>query len=269
MAGAEIKKFLFDNDFTDIEPIAPAPQAETQDEPKDNEEPESSEVDAIQEEIEEIIPTFSKEELDRAKEEGIQQGRDEALKDLEGSLQQKLSETMQTVETKLVDIANEQALQNEERARNAVAIASVMMRKLFPALNMKNAMDEINHMIAQAIKKTSGGTSIVFHVSDQIKADVEKKISEMAELSGRDIEFKVVGSSDTVLGDCKIEWSGGGLERDQNQMWNEIDEIIERNIGSIASPSDDGSDDSGNNNSDEQKQSINDEADEQQNENPL
>ena len=274
MAGAEIKKFLFDNDFTDLKTIAPIKQEAKPVEADEGEEPESGENSAApaEEAIEEIIPTFSQEEVDRAKEEGAQLGRDEALKDLEGSLQKKLAETMQALEAKLADIANEQAMQNEERARNAVAIASVMMRKLFPALNMKSAMDEINHMIAQALEKTSGGTSMVFHVSEQLKGDVETKISEMAALTGRDIEFKVVGSADMALGDCKIEWSGGGLTRNQAQMWNEIDEIIERNIGTIVATGDAGAD----NAEQEQPKTViepdqgeNDKTDEQQNENPL
>ncbi|MDH5490215.1 MAG: FliH/SctL family protein [Rhodospirillaceae bacterium] len=274
MAGAEIKKFLFDNDFTDLEPIAPIKQEANPAETDESEEPALDENSAAPEEevIEEIIPTFSQEEVDRAKEEGIQLGRDEALKDLEGSLQKKLAETMQALEGKLADIADEQARQNEERARSAVAIASVMMRKLFPALNMKSAMDEINHMIAQAMEKTSGGTSIVFHVSDQVTGDVETKISELAALAGRDIEFKVVGSADMALGDCKIEWSGGGLTRNQAQMWNEIDEIIERNIGTITATDDVGADNAEQGQSEtviEPDQGENDKTDEQQNENPL
>jgi len=266
MAGAEIKKFLFDNDFTDLKEIAPVREEKKPAETIKNKEPapeESSVAAPAEEEIAETIPTFSQEDLDKAKEEGIQIGRDEALKDLEGSLQKKLAETLLAVEAKLLDVANEQAAKSDERTKNAVAIATVMMRKLFPALNMKNAMDEINHMIAQAMEKTSGGTTMVFHVSEEIKGDVEIKISEMATLSGRDIEFKVVGSPDMAFGDCKIEWSGGGLERNQAQMWNEIDEIIERNIGTMPATSNDDI------NEDKQDQPENVETDEQQGENTL
>lgn len=275
MAGAEIKKFLFDNDFTDLEPIAPIKKEAKPVETDESEEPESDENSAApaEEIIEEIIPTFSQEDVDRAREEGAQRGRDEALKDLEGSLQKKLTDTVAAVEQKLVAIADEQDRQKDERTKNAAAIAAVMMRKLFPALNMKNAMAEINHMIEQAIEKTSGEAKIIFHVAEEIKGEVENKISEITATSGRDIEFKVVGSTDIAMGDCKIEWSGGGLVRNQGLIWNEIDEIIERNIGAITAPIDTPDDDETVTQTSEQDRSENDETDETtdsiENEKPL
>ena len=234
MNSAEVKKFLFDNDFTDLEPPAPAPEVrEDANEEASIDEQADTNESAPEEEIieEEIIPTFSEEDVNRAREEGIARGRDEALKDLEGSLQKKLAETMRELEQKLDGIANEQLAQKEEKNRNAASVAAVIVRKLFPSLNMEKAMDEIGHMIGQALKKTSGETKMVFSVADEIKDEVERKITEMVTLSGREVDFKVLGNADIQLGDCTIEWSGGGLVRDQDQMWREIDEIVERNLG--------------------------------------
>ena len=232
MSSAGIKKFLFDNDFTNLEPILPAPEeAKEQDEAAEMELAVKEEEVEVEEEV--VIPTFSEEDVNRAREEGTQHGRDEALKDMEGSLQKKLAETMQVLEQKLDGITNEQLAQKDGKVRNAAAVAAVIVRKLFPSLNMDKAMDEINHMIEQALKKTSGETKMVFSVASEIKDDVENKVAEMVALSGREIDFKVVGSADIKMGDCTIEWSGGGLIRDQDQMWREIDEIVERNLGSL------------------------------------
>lgn len=231
MSGAKIQKFLFNNDFNDLEPIPPAPEEIKEQDEAVEMEPAVKEEEVVVEEV--IIPTFSEEDVNRAREEGIQHGRDEALKDMEGSLQKKLAETMQVLEQKLDGITNEQLAQKEEKVRNAAAVAVVIVRKLFPSLNMDKAMDEINHMIEQALKKTSGETKMVFSVASEIKADVENKVAEMVALSGREIDFKVVGSTDIKMGDCTIEWSGGGLVRDQDQMWREIDEIVERNLGGL------------------------------------
>ncbi len=233
MESVEAKKFLFDNDFTKVEMTPPAPEEEPSDENGENEN-DGQATDVEEEIIEEvIIPTFSEEEVQKAREEGVQTGRDEALKDLEGSLQKKLSDTMTTMEQRLAEILDQQIEQKDERTRNAAAVASVIVRKIFPSLNMEKAMDEINHMIEQALSKTSGKTKMMFYVADEIKNDVESKITDISALSGREIEVKVIGNPDTKLGDCRIEWSGGGLVRDQNQMWREIDEIIERNLGGM------------------------------------
>lgn len=242
MESVEVKKFLFENDFTNMEMMPPAPEAPKESDEKAEQEAEATEgepvVPVAEEKIEEVvIPTFSEEDVSTAREEGVQHGRDEALKDMEGSLQKKLAETLHTLEQKLDGVVNEQLAQKEVKTRSAASIAAVIVRKLFPSLNMDKAMDEINHMIGLALEKTSGETKMLFYVASEIKDDVEHKITEMAALSGREIDFKVMGSADVALGDCTIEWSGGGLVRDQGQMWREIDEIVERNLGVL--PDDD------------------------------
>ena len=266
MSGAEVKKFLFDNDFTNLESAAPVPESKEGAKEAAEEDALAKEIETAPEEeiIEEvIIPTFSEEEVNKAREEGVARGRDEALKDLEGSLQKKLAETMQELEQKLGTIEDEQAAQKEERSRSAASIAAVIVRKLFPSLNMEKAMDEISHMIEQSLEKTSGETKMVFSVASEIKDEVERKVAEMVTLSGREVEFKVVGNTDIQLGDCTIEWSGGGLVRDQDQMWREIDEIVERNLGTA--PAAEVSEKTANEKNDE----TSDETDETNDGNPL
>lgn len=238
MAGAEIKKFLFDDDFAVHEDAILAPEKE---------EPGKDEADAlvanglepdaidgeIEEPVEEAPPTFSEEDLDIARREGEQTGRDEALKDLEGSLQKKLADTLQALLQQFTTIETAFADDKEERNLNAVGVATVIVRKLFPALNMDKAIDEIDHMIHQAMKRTAGEIKLNFFVAEELASEVEGKLKEQIQGSGRNIEYQVIGKADMAPGDCRIEWDGGGLVRDQALMWQEIDEIIESNLGEI------------------------------------
>lgn len=241
MAGAEIKKFLFNDEFVMLEDGAPEPEQKEAEAADEGDEllADGAEADAendeIEEPIEEAAPTFSEEDLDIARREGIQSGRDEALKDLEGSLQKKLADTLEALLQQFATIETAFADDKEERNLNAVGVATVIVRKLFPSLNMDNAIDEIDHMIHQAMERTAGSIKLNFFVADELKGEVETKLKEQIAGSGRMIEYQVIAKPDMAVGDCTIEWEGGGLVRDQAVMWQEIDEIIERNLGTLPS----------------------------------
>ena len=41
----------------------------------------------------------------------------------------------------------------------------------------------------------------------------------------------MTADEDMVLGDLQVKWDGGGILRDTTLLWEQIDEIIERNLG--------------------------------------
>jgi hypothetical protein len=45
-----------------------------------------------------------------------------------------------------------------------------------------------------------------------------------------------MGDPAVAEGDCRIEWSGGGIIRDQTALWREIDTLMAESVGSVAPP---------------------------------
>ena len=177
-------------------------------------------------------PMYSETDLAQARDEGIKAGRDEALKDLEGSMLQKQSDTVEALSNKIEGIFSSYETDMDLHHRNSVSVAGVIVRKLFPALNNEKAIDEIDHIIDESMARTAAQAWLTFYVAEDLKVEVERLVTEKAKLSGREnVGLKVVGQPDIPLGDCRVEWEGGGMTRDQNEMWREIDVIIERNLG--------------------------------------
>jgi len=225
MTAGGLKKFLFDTDFSPEANLKMQLEAQAKAKPKED-------LVEIEEEAQvEAPPTFTEEDMARAREEGFQAGHTEATRDLTSALEQRLTNTMDAINAQVANLFDTIARDKEEHSRDAVAVAAVMVRKLFPALNMDKAMDEIKHMIVEAMQRTSGSPTLIIRVTSGMKEAVESKVEELVALRGREGVVTVMADDKLTEGDAAIEWDGGGMVRDSTQMWQEIDEIIERNLG--------------------------------------
>jgi len=225
MTAGGLKKFLFDTDFS------PEANLKAQLEAQAKAEPEDELVEIEEETLADVPLTFTEEDIARVREEGFQAGHTEAARDLTSALEQRLANTMDAISAQVANLFDAFARDKEEHSRDAVAVATVIVRKLFPALNMDKAMDEIEHMIVEAMQRTSGSPTLIIRVTPSMKEAVEAKVDELIALRGREGTVTVMSDDKLTEGDAAIEWDGGGMVRDSTLMWQEIDEIIERNLG--------------------------------------
>ena len=225
MTAGGLKKFLFDTDFS------PEANLKAQLEAQAKAEPEDELVEIEEETLADVPLTFTEEDIARVREEGFQAGHTEAARDLTSALEQRLANTMDAISAQVANLFDAFARDKEEHSRDAVAVATVIVRKLFPALNMDKAMDEIEHMIVEAMQRTSGSPTLIIRVTPTMKEAVEAKVDELIALRGREGTVTVMSDDKLTEGDAAIEWDGGGMVRDSTLMWQEIDEIIERNLG--------------------------------------
>lgn len=235
MTAESHNKYLFDNDFGVDEVEAPSAPVEKV---KEADEAEAAIKAAEAAKAEEVIeeappppPTYSEEDLALARKEGEQAGRDEATRDMASAMEQRVTDTLDAINTKVTALFDAYAKDKEEHSRNAVGVATVIVRKLFPALNMDKAMDEIEHMIVEAMKRTSANPALIVRVPKDILSEVEDKAQELAVLRDREGTIKISADNDMAIGDVAVDWEGGGMSRDTRLIWQEIDEIIERNLG--------------------------------------
>lgn len=234
MTAESAKKYLFDNDFGLTDGVsARAPSPSTEDETASAE----HQADHIEAEVVEEAPpppTYSEEDLARAREEGMQAGRDAATRDLASAMEQRLVNTLETISSQMETLFATYDADKEQHSRDAVAVATVIVRKLFPALNMKTAMAEIEHMIHEAMQRTAANSTLIVRVPQEMLEEVEAKAKDMSALRGREGALSIIADKNMASGDVAVEWEGGGMTRDTGSIWQEIDDIIERNLGDNA-----------------------------------
>lgn len=214
-AMASATKFTFDLDFD-----APNEALQVQ---SAIEEPEV-------EEEEEQAPTFSEEELEAARTEGFAAGKEEGRKEAAEATEQRLLETVEATCQELAQIFNAQAEANQEIAKEMIEISTVIAKKMFPDLNARNALGEVERVVQDTLKAITDEPRAQIMVHTDLREPLTERLAAMTQRAG--FEGKVFVNPDTTVkhGDCRVEWSHGAAVRDSETMLELIDEIIERNL---------------------------------------
>jgi flagellar assembly protein FliH len=221
-----LKKFLFDTSFD-----TPVGRPEKPEEEKANEAEESQPE-------EEIPPTYSEEEVNAAREEGFAAGKKEGIAEAANATQHQIMELLKKMEgqyTKLFRIQNES---NAATTRDATAVAVVVARKVLPDLNQRNALGEVEKFAEMALEKVIKEPHVVMRVNPLIQGPLAERIDAL--IAGKEYagQVKLMADDGIPLGDCRMEWRNGGAERNLAAKMREIDEIIERNLGSSVTVTD-------------------------------
>ena len=218
-----IRKFLFDRSFDDEEPRPPIEEAEPEDGEAVEEEEEEPEVPVV---------TFTEEEMETARTESFAAGREEGVREASDAIERQAAEALSEISGLLPTVFEAQEEANATGARDAVTVAVAIVRKLFPDLNRRNGLEEVEKVIEEALRTLRDEPKVTIRVSEDRRDAVAGRIDEVTAGVGYEGKVIVLGDPDQGAGSCRVEWSDGGAERDTDAMWQEIDTIIARNVGS-------------------------------------
>ena len=228
MAGdTQYKKFMFDTDFDELAEMHRRARAK-QEAGLDQDEPENAEPEP---EPEPEAPTFSEEDMARAREEALLEGKRLGAEEAAAATEQKISDTLSAISGKLQEMFDSQAAAHEEQARQAISVAATLVRKLFPTLNAQTAEDQVEAMLRSILGPVSGESEIIVRVPESLAADLADRIEAVAEISGFRGDMKILADPALSIGDCSLEWSSGGVARSAKELAKQLDEIIARNLG--------------------------------------
>lgn len=214
---APYRKYMFDLDFG-----MPPPSARQA-------EPEEAEVeeDAPDEPEEPPPPTFSLEELSFARDAAFEEGRQAGLAEAQEHIDRQTAEALAHLAEQMPQVFQRQAEANDAHARDAAKVALAVMRKLFPATAEANAFEEVARVVEEVVGHLLDEPRIIVKVAEPLVAAVRERLEAVCQSQG--FEGRVVVQADARLtaGDCKVEWTDGGAERDQARLMREIEETVE------------------------------------------
>jgi flagellar assembly protein FliH len=181
-----------------------------------------------------VKPTISVIEADRRRVDA------EALAHRKGfaaGLAQAQGEAGQRIATALGLIADN--LSRLDRALNgietrleteAVQVAVAVAGKLAPELIAREPFAEISALATECFRHLVTTPHAVVRVGADIHAKAKEKLEEIA--TARGFEGRLVVTSDDAMapGDCRIEWSDGGIARDFAATLHAIDDVVGRYV---------------------------------------
>ena len=113
----------------------------------------------------------------------------------------------------------------------AVEVAVAVARKLAPTLIAREPFAEISALAGECFRQLISSPHILVRVNDALYAAAKEKLDEVARAKNFEGRLVVLAEPDIALGDCRIEWADGGINRDSAAADAAIGEAVTRYIG--------------------------------------
>ena len=185
----------------------------------------------VDEEPEIIAPTFSEEEVEIARQQGYEKGKEEGLAATTEILTKQINETLLKIDKKLLAAFQTQDSFNQDLSRAAHSLAISVCKKMMPAMAKQHSFDEVERVIEEVFVKAIEEPRITLSVHLDLVEAVELRISELTK--EKEFEGRVFVRADETMeaSDCRVDWVNGGSERSTTELWANITSILDRNIG--------------------------------------
>jgi flagellar assembly protein FliH len=220
MAAAQ--KFMFGRDFAE-EPVKPRRQTEAEAPPAAEPAPEPEPEPA---------PSYAEEDLEAARTQahaaghaaGLAEGRHAA----EAEAEQALTDALDRLAAGLETLAAGEAKAREARDRESLELCVGLLRRLFPALARKHGQGEIEQVFQDALERLRDEPRVVVRCADRHLDSLKERVDGLAARLG--FEGRVVLLADETMqpGDARVEWADGGVERDSERLWQDVERAVER-----------------------------------------
>ena len=176
-------------------------------------------------------PTFSKEELDAAREAGYAAGHSAGLQEESSSLEAKTTALVAALGERLPPLSDEQAEANDRLLRDGARVAVTIARKILPAYTAKHGTDELSALVTRCLEALISQPKIHVRVVPEQVEPITRHLEAAVSASGFDGKFLVEADETMGPSDCRLTWQNGGLERLEAQFWRDIDTAVTDYLG--------------------------------------
>jgi len=215
---AVVRKFTFDNDFDAPKAGAPKPTPEivVEDLPPPPPPP----------------PSFSEAELEaavaEARKAALTEGQAKGKADATTQIERQTATALTAIATNFAKIDGEIQAATEQLRETALELSLAMVRRLFPEFARQHGLEEVTELLGRCLDTLRTEPRFTVRVAS---AQAETLLVEVDALAqSRGFEGRIVVAADENLkpGDCRIEWSQGGMIRSADEIWKAIEAAIEQ-----------------------------------------
>ena len=216
MTGTE--KFMFDTIFDELEKITPEI---VNNEDLNQETPTESQPGSVQ--------TYSEAEVLEAQKKGFSDGERKGAESALGEAEKALNDSIKEMTNKLSELQSEQVQINQELTQDATELVLTIVKKFFPTLNEKSALNEVHSVTTSFLKRLLDEPKVMIRVNSVLSDKLSETLSEKVNNSEINNNYTIISDDEIQLGNCAIEWSNGTAERNIDKLMAEIDNVISKN----------------------------------------
>jgi flagellar assembly protein FliH len=157
---------------------------------------------------------------------GLEQGATEARAEAE----KRSAATIERIAATMTGLGKQLAGIEAKLETEAVEVAVAVARKLAPELVAQEPFAEIAALAIDCFRNLVKCPHVVVRVNDALHESAREQLDEIVRRCSPDTRIVVLAEPEIAVGDCRIEWADGGIERDSAAINAAIDEAVTRYI---------------------------------------
>jgi flagellar assembly protein FliH len=162
---------------------------------------------------------------------GHRRGYAQGQNDAQVEVTRRIAATLENIATSIA-VANESLHAIEARLEcEAVEVAVAVARKLAPTLIAREPFAEISALASDCFRQLISAPHIVVRVNDAVYATAKEQLDDIARARTFEGRLVVLAEPDIAIGDCRVEWADGGINRDSASAGAVIGEAVSGYIG--------------------------------------
>jgi flagellar assembly protein FliH len=218
MPVAVVRKFTFDNDFDAPRAAAqkPQPEAVIEDLPPPPPPP----------------PTFSEAELAaavaEARKTAIAEGQAKGKADATAQTEKQTATALTAIATAFAKIDGEVQAAAGALRETSLELSLAMVRRLFPEFARQHGLEEVKELLGRCLDTLRTEPRFTVRVASGQAELLQGEVDTLARSRGFEGRIMVTAGEGLMPGDCRIEWSQGGMIRSADEIWKAIEAAMEQ-----------------------------------------
>jgi flagellar assembly protein FliH len=157
-------------------------------------------------------------------------GYEEAQSDAAVETGRRIAGTLERIAVSLGEATKALAAIEARLECEAVEVAVAVARKLAPTLIEREPFAEISALASSCFRELVAAPHLVVRVNDSLYAAAREKLDDISRANGFEGRLVVLGEPSVGVGDCRIEWADGGVNREASAADGAIGEAVARYI---------------------------------------
>jgi flagellar assembly protein FliH len=162
----------------------------------------------------------------QAREEGFAEGEKAGEQSTTAMAAQTLASAAAALSARSSEMAQALDAARDEHVAEAVQLAAAIGRKLAGHLIARYPLAEIEALVAECMTSLQGAPHLVIRCHPDLADAVRDVATANMATSGFSGRLVVMGEPERRLGDARLEWVDGGVERDLGTISASIDQTI-------------------------------------------
>jgi flagellar assembly protein FliH len=180
-------------------------------------------------------PKFDEAEMRKAREEAHAAGRAAGRAEARAEREELAARTLPAVAQALQGFAPMCERIEQQTLSWALTAALGMVRKLYPTLEQMQSVIEIEQMTIGTLRDLEEEPRVVLRLPDGLIEEMRPRIAEISRQAGFGGRLLLIADETLGPGDCRLEWADGGIERQAQRIWTEIEQRVARNLAALPS----------------------------------